>query len=1331
MKSTLSRSIVVVLLLIFTGFAGLTQAAKFTTGKNGEIVSLDPSSEREKWVYGMHPTLIKERSKLQSEWRARLEGKNVLYLNANVFDPRQGIRGFTDDRILFEKGGSDFYLIQFKSKITERHYEALKLLGYDILTYIPERALLVDTHGNFEGLHDLADVRWYGEWLPAFKYGYVSWQLLEIDKADPVFFTVEVFPGVDLDRMEAWLRKNVGAILKRIERPRSFPYFVVQVRGEERFSAVLKLVTRTDVYYVSRWYPPRFQNHWSRWTCQGGDPPFSYTPIFDHGLKGKGQVVAVMDSGLASGMKFFRTSAAEPATLAGDALDWNDKTVEYINYASTYDHDECSYHGTHVAGSVAGDDYDNPNSGFDYGDGSAPLAKILFQDVGSVQGTNCSLGGIGNLVTQIGTDAYKSGTDGNGQFWEVRVHTNSWGSSGNDYSTNSSEVDQVMWEKEDMVVLFAAANDGSTAKNDGSLANPASAKNDITVAALHNGVGHAEDLWWFSSRGPAADGRIEPDVGCPGDVLSAAGSTGTYDDQDPIKWMAGTSMATPTCAGLTALVREYFREGFYPCGQANCTNAQYNTATPNHLIKAVILAGAEPLIGIDEATGTYFSQDDPVPNNQVGYGRMNLERSLYFDGDTLRLFVQSKTNANGLTTGQADQFTIDVSNKYPLRIVLNWTDPWGTTSASRHLINDLDLIVTAPDGTVYRGNQWSGTSSDGLYKASAPNATGTDTLNNTESVYIENPIPGTWTIRVNATDVPGNGSAGTNQQGYSVAVVGRVFTGGTMPADLLADSVTFTDSCDSDGYIDNGERGTLSIVVKNYGAQTATAATVSLTVDATSDIPASQISITPSSVSLGDIASGGTATAQFTIIHTRQTTPPSGILRLRATYSTGEYEILQFHFNRDPDVTVTDDFESGLTNWTVAQNGTGSSSPPFICTSDTAGGTLGRSTASELKFGGTAGTNCGQNYSAGDNLTAYHSTGAGTPAVDIPAGAFLKRYEFFEKYQTYTDAGATDYDIYRQYLDVESDQSISIGNTTTNTFTDMIFNYRIGPVSAVRDWGPNILDIRWTNDPNFPYGDFSTMDPSLLIQGRFDVASSPTPRIGAIVDDVKVIYNPVDNRPADTTPPTFAGIQSATPSCTPLQIDLSWNEGVESCSNPVTYNIYRSTTSGFTPDPTNRIASGVTTLTYSDTNVVDGTTYYYIVRAVDALGNEDTNTIELSATLACSVGPPGEPVNLQLSKSGGNLVFSWTAVGSTCSGSDYALYQGDLTQLPTYTHDQITCTTGGATNYSMPIPAGTSLYYIVTALTSSEEGSYGRDSSGTERPTSSTACKATTNRTAC
>ncbi len=99
------------------------------------------------------------------------------------------------------------------------------------------------------------------------------------------------------------------------------------------------------------------------------------------------------------------------------------------------------------------------------------------------------------------------------------------------------------------------------------------------------------------------------------------------------------------------------------------------------------------------------------------------------------------------------------------------------------------------------------------------------------------------------------------------------------------------------------------------------------------------------------------------------------------------------------------------------------------------------------------------------------------------------------------------------------------------------------------------------------------------------------------------------------SPPTFAGITSVTnPKNTTCTLNLAWSAGTSNCSGTVSYNAYRSTTTPFTPGAGNRIASGVTGTTYSDTSgLVYNTVYYYIVRAVDSANSaEDTNTVTMN-----------------------------------------------------------------------------------------------------------------------
>jgi endoglucanase len=83
------------------------------------------------------------------------------------------------------------------------------------------------------------------------------------------------------------------------------------------------------------------------------------------------------------------------------------------------------------------------------------------------------------------------------------------------------------------------------------------------------------------------------------------------------------------------------------------------------------------------------------------------------------------------------------------------------------------------------------------------------------------------------------------------------------------------------------------------------------------------------------------------------------------------------------------------------------------------------------------------------------------------------------------------------------------------------------------------------------------------------------------------------------------------------QINLSWTASSSSCS--VTYNVFRSTTNGFTPSSSNQIATGVSTTTFSDTGLAASTTYYYLVEGTNSGGTSAASN-QANATTSASSG---------------------------------------------------------------------------------------------------------------
>jgi hypothetical protein len=101
---------------------------------------------------------------------------------------------------------------------------------------------------------------------------------------------------------------------------------------------------------------------------------------------------------------------------------------------------------------------------------------------------------------------------------------------------------------------------------------------------------------------------------------------------------------------------------------------------------------------------------------------------------------------------------------------------------------------------------------------------------------------------------------------------------------------------------------------------------------------------------------------------------------------------------------------------------------------------------------------------------------------------------------------------------------------------------------------------------------------------------------------------------ACTLPPSFAGLATvANPAQVTCSLSLNWPAATPQCGGPVSYQVYRSTTSGFTPSAGN-LVNTVSGTTYTDSGgLTNGLTYYYIVRAVDGSnGAADGNTVEKS-----------------------------------------------------------------------------------------------------------------------
>jgi len=164
---------------------------------------------------------------------------------------------------------------------------------------------------------------------------------------------------------------------------------------------------------------------------------------------------------------------------------------------------------------------------------------------------------------------------------------------------------------------------------------------------------------------------------------------------------------------------------------------------------------------------------------------------------------------------------------------------------------------------------------------------------------------------------------------------------------------------------------------------------------------------------------------------------------------------------------------------------------------------------------------------------------------------------------------------------------------------------------------------------------------------------------------------------------------------------VTWGASTAGSSCTVSYNLYRSTTSGFTPGSSNQIASGLTSASYSDSGLATATTYYYVVEAADGDGSSAASAQgngTTTGTASCSAVPSAPTGLTATAASSSSIGLTWSAVTppANCTISSYTVY-GGTTANPTAV---IASGVTGTTYSNTGLAASTTYYYVVKAVDS-------------------------------
>jgi hypothetical protein len=329
--------------------------------------------------------------------------------------------------------------------------------------------------------------------------------------------------------------------------------------------------------------------------------------------------------------------------------------------------------------------------------------------------------------------------------------SNSWGDAlTTSYTSVSQAMDRIVFDT-DILICQSQSNAGTRSSRP-----QAWAKNVLSVGGHYhyNTLTRADDKWnGGASIGPATDGRVKPELS---NFYDRIDTTSSSSDTSYTASFGGTSGATPITCGNAGLMFQMWADGVFDGGPGKARDV-FASRPHAATAKALLVNSAEQY----EFSGTTHDQT----RTHQGWGSVSV-RNLYdrakAGGWKLPVLVNE---TDLLTTGQTRRYTVTSNGQTPLRATLAYTDPAGSPTAAKATVNDLSLKVTAPDGTVYWGN-------NGLLAGNWSTSGGAaNTVDTVENVFVRAPAAGTWTVEVVATAVNVDGHVETAATDADYALV--------------------------------------------------------------------------------------------------------------------------------------------------------------------------------------------------------------------------------------------------------------------------------------------------------------------------------------------------------------------------------------------------------------------------------------------------------------------------------------------------------------------------------------------------------------------------------
>lgn len=563
-----------------------------------------------------------------------------------------------------------YFLIQFNEIPKQHEVEALSALGIQLEGYIPHFAYFASAAADLnpqlfknQNIRVLSGIPQDVKINPDLTQPN-DFRPLETD-GDKVLVSIQAFPTINLHALNADMWQNLDFI------PMKTRYSDQLMTGWVKAEKLPLLASIPAVMFIEPAAPlgePEDREGRSLHRSHAIDNQMMGGRRYD----GSGVTMGIADDG-----------------AIGPHIDFKGRVTQY-----TTNFNAGNTHGDMVAGIAVGTGNLDPRVM-----GMAHRTYLHMYSISSYPHVVPAVANYANLGTTITSTSYSQGTGGV-------------------YTSDAATIDNQINSNEMLMHVFSAGNAGTSNHGYGAgsgwgniTGGYKAAKNVMAVANLRN----TDQLENSSSRGPAQDGRIKPDIAANGYNQMSTGPNNTYRPG------GGTSAASPGIAGIFAQLSHAYR------------SLNGDSVPPSALLKACMLNTTEDL-------------GNPGPDYRFGWGRVNALRAVKT--------LEQNHYVTG-TISQGDSLTHQITvpaNSAQLRVMVYWADRGGVPNASRALVNNLDLKLNAPGTTSYLPWVLNPTPTVAALNSNA--VRGVDTLNNAEQVTVDDPAAGTYTIELKGTAIP-------------------------------------------------------------------------------------------------------------------------------------------------------------------------------------------------------------------------------------------------------------------------------------------------------------------------------------------------------------------------------------------------------------------------------------------------------------------------------------------------------------------------------------------------------------------------------------------------